>query len=56
MTCPTCGNPAAEPCAWGACPDCHAAHLCQPIERKAVGVLGVSERLVYPDATEVWTA
>lgn len=62
MTCPTCGNPAAEPCAWGACPDCHAAHLCEPIERKAVLRSGnIHESLTYPDAepwdvTEVWSA
>lgn len=54
MTCPTCGHQTAELCAWGACPDCHAAHLCQPIERKAVG--DICESLTYPDATEVWTA
>lgn len=56
MTCPACGNPAAEPCAWGACPDCHVAHLCQPIERRVVSAKGYPEQMTYADATEVWTA
>lgn len=55
MTCPTCGNPSDSPCAWGVCPDCHAAHLCQPIERKQRGD-GMGATTTYAETTEVWPA
>lgn len=48
----TCAHPTPEPCAWGACPECHTAHLCQPLERVPVLASGHhTPSLTYAEET-----